>query len=1123
MVDPELSVSYQQGRGLMNRPLRVVRLVAALVRALLLAALAAVLLVGAPLALLRLVGNPFPTVMPSWDQVSFAITNGQIDAWTWVKAFSLIAWAAWANLAAGFLAETVATIRGGASRTLRGLGATQWFAAKVIGQWALVASLVFHSTPDLATLPTLMVPAMMIFAGETSTSTVESGILEGAQPSSAGPGFQIDVGRRDTLWGLAEAHLGAGIQWEMIRDANVGRAMPDGTVLPPGFTRLEPGWTLEIPSSQKPVNPAPAPTPMATLSPEAGGYLSPAEVVVQPGDNLWTLAEGRLDALSPDAQPDPLNQEVARYVSEVVERNQDQIEDPDLIFPGQRFALPAVGQPVANPPADPVHDQPAEQPVDEPAEELVGQPAEAPSIVASLIESTGERQEVLSGSEDATSGSFGGPASVSRAPTPMGPIDVGDNGITLGAGAAVLAAGALEMVRNRRRYRLSHRRPNTVPAPPAPELDQIERTLHQQADAATAQWLHTAFASLAARPVWEGEDVAQPVLVRLTREHIDVHFSRPDLMAGPMPWVSPNGGANWYLDRSVPADELTILGVELSTPTLVTIGVDTMLNLEGAGLIAITGPGDGPEDLVRSIVHELATSRSAGTIDIRSTRPIDGTDSYGLVRVSPPSSLVAELTPWLDDTSFQLTRSLSSNAYAYRLVGDHEPIGPVIVIVDEASRAELAPLARYATKRLLPFVMIVIGSEATNDAHRIEVDRSTARLLPWDLTVEAQLLSQNGAEQLGLLLADAASTADEPLLTGIRLSASVTDLRLRATHAPAALESAADNELVGDERVVEERVVEERVVEERVELVGQSLPSPPDPNPEDRSPVREESAPTADATHTVDTTQTADSAPERAVADERVAAAEVVTAVDEVTQVETVIPPEPILIQVLGVVEAEGLTGELTSQQLSLLCYLACNGPSSRASLIDALWDGQVISHSRFPNLLAEVRARIGRHHFPEARDGRYELIAVTTDLDEFERGVKLSNRQDPSSAITTLRSILGLVRGVPLSVPSPRFWSWVGDQTHFAARVESMVADSAARLARLEQERGHLDGARWACEQGLLASPTDETLVTALTEIYMQSGKPGLARRLVDGWEDKISRMECGEPSDEPRKRLAG
>lgn len=46
---------------------------------------------------------------------------------------------------------------------------------------------------------------------------------------------------------------------------------------------------------------------------------------------------------------------------------------------------------------------------------------------------------------------------------------------------------------------------------------------------------------------------------------------------------------------------------------------------------------------------------------------------------------------------------------------------------------------------------------------------------------------------------------------------------------------------------------------------------------------------------------------------------------------------------------------------------------------------------------------------------------------------------------------------------------------------------------------------------------------MVTLTEVYMAAGKPGQARRVVEAWEDKVSRLDCGEPSNEPRKRLAG
>ena len=87
----------------------------------------------------------------------------------------------------------------------------------------------------------------------------------------------------------------------------------------------------------------------------------------------------------------------------------------------------------------------------------------------------------------------------------------------------------------------------------------------------------------------------------------------------------------------------------------------------------------------------------------------------------------------------------------------------------------------------------------------------------------------------------------------------------------------------------------------------------------------------------------------------------------------------------------------------------------------------------------------------------------------------------------------------------------------------EAITWPDVARLARLEQAQGNLDEAIWACERGLMASPTDETLIILLTETYLAQGKRGLANRLVDNWEDKISRLDCGEPSDAPRRRLVG
>nr|MBO2498495.1 hypothetical protein [Acidimicrobiia bacterium] len=62
-------------------------------------------------------------------------------------------------------------------------------------------------------------------------------------------------------------------------------------------------------------------------------------MVVEPGDNLWVIAERRLaDVLG---RP-PRDSETAPYWMRVVEENRGRIRsgDPDLIFPGEEIVLP---------------------------------------------------------------------------------------------------------------------------------------------------------------------------------------------------------------------------------------------------------------------------------------------------------------------------------------------------------------------------------------------------------------------------------------------------------------------------------------------------------------------------------------------------------------------------------------------------------------------------------------------------------------------------------------------------------------------------------------------------------------------------------------------------------------
>src|SRR5215218_4277628 len=66
---------------------------------------------------------------------------------------------------------------------------------------------------------------------------------------------------------------------------------------------------------------------------EATAKAAKGELVVEPGDSLWSISE---EHIGPGATPEQIAYEVQR----IFELNRDQIgEDPNLIFPGQKFFL----------------------------------------------------------------------------------------------------------------------------------------------------------------------------------------------------------------------------------------------------------------------------------------------------------------------------------------------------------------------------------------------------------------------------------------------------------------------------------------------------------------------------------------------------------------------------------------------------------------------------------------------------------------------------------------------------------------------------------------------------------------------------------------------------------------
>jgi nucleoid-associated protein YgaU len=88
---------------------------------------------------------------------------------------------------------------------------------------------------------------------------------------------------------------------------------------------MAPGEAVAPAAAAQPVTPNEA----RTVQPAGStATRAPVSVTVQPGFTLWAIAQGQYG-------------EGVMYV-QVWQANRDRIRDPDLIYPGQVFALPAV-------------------------------------------------------------------------------------------------------------------------------------------------------------------------------------------------------------------------------------------------------------------------------------------------------------------------------------------------------------------------------------------------------------------------------------------------------------------------------------------------------------------------------------------------------------------------------------------------------------------------------------------------------------------------------------------------------------------------------------------------------------------------------------------------------------
>ena len=305
------------------------------------------IVIGLPAAFLAIGAHPIPDQPPTLEGIKDALLAPD-DGTLALGLFKVIGWLGWAFMVLSLALEAVARLRRVQAPKLPGLRLPQAGARGLIG----LAALLFVAAPLTVQATTASADAAPAHAAVVHH---DPGGTDRAAPTNHTVG---DVTKQDTtrhktirhtvkpgesLWAIAEEHLGDGSRYKEIVELN-----HDLLGARPSF--LEPGWVLALP--------APA---------EADAQAHP--YTVRPGDTLSGIAQEQLG----DADR---YLEIYYASTALTQPGGVHLTDPDVIDVGWTLNIPGAhaepgGQPDTQLPREDKPDRPADprdEPVDPPAE-----------------------------------------------------------------------------------------------------------------------------------------------------------------------------------------------------------------------------------------------------------------------------------------------------------------------------------------------------------------------------------------------------------------------------------------------------------------------------------------------------------------------------------------------------------------------------------------------------------------------------------------------------------------------------------------------------------------------------------------------------------------------------------
>ena len=604
------------------------------------------------------VGRVTPEPMAWRDLGGWLDRNEPTDVLAELARYAGMAIASYVGVMAvlALIAEVAALIR------LRPL---QRLAARMLGLVAVPA--LHRRLVELGTVATVTaaslhaVPAGAAPRPPTTALVVDlPGTVADGIPPSAAAGDPVHVVRSgDTLGRIIEDHYGrfdTELLWRIVA-ANPQIENPNLILV---------GWAITLPDMV-------AATPTVTDPVIEATW---AVVTVQRGDTLWEIVDRHYGGAT----------------SELIWRTIDanpEIENPDLIFAGQKIVLPPM--PTSAPPE--AVSATSELPHLEPIESVPGEPSESAPSSTSVDETLAPSSASAPQTLPTTSVAPVATTTVDTvSPTSSSSVvsadDAGDEGLQYPSaaarvgwfGGATLAAALLALAAVRRR----NRRPSTPRHRPSRQGLIAGAALRETPNLSTAERAANALRVLGAglRPI-PGEPFPAPRLLRLDQEEIELIWESPTV-ATVDPWLGGDGWV-WTLQTAV---EVVASDGPQPCPTLVTIGrrhgADVLLNLETCGILGLVGDPSLAHGAAISMTTELAASpfgdRPTLLIVDRCIEPIGAPENVSYVAAH-------EAAAWMRHRAEASTAALSkrrlSSLFALRArsrpTDEHEPL---VVVAD---------------------------------------------------------------------------------------------------------------------------------------------------------------------------------------------------------------------------------------------------------------------------------------------------------------------------------------------------------------------------------------------------------------------------------------------------------